>query len=194
MVGVDSTFLSLMLHPKARPPQDPTTKKPVDRVEDRIEKLLEDLDAEGERIILPTPALCEFLLLAGREAPEYLDRISAMKTILVRPFDEKAAIELVAREAEDRAGGSKRGGGSDTWNKVRFDRQVVAIVKANGGSRIYADDESLKKYAVRCGLTTVSTWELPLPAAKQTNMEFESEPVTDPLDVPPRSIRLEDKD
>jgi len=55
MVGIDETTLSLILHPKARPPQDPATKKPVDRVEDRIEKLLEDLDADNERIVLPTP-------------------------------------------------------------------------------------------------------------------------------------------
>jgi len=172
MVGIDSTFLSLMLHPKARPPLDPATNKPVDRFEDRIEKLLGDLDADSERIILPAPALCEFLILAGRDAPAYLDRIVAMKTILVKPFDEKAAIELAAKELEDRAAGSKRGSSSETWNKVRFDRQIVAIVKANGGTRIYADDDGLKKYAVRCGLTTVSTWELPLPPAKQTQMDF----------------------
>jgi hypothetical protein len=63
MVGLDATTLSLILHPSARPLNDPTTGKPVERVEDRIEKLLEDLDADNERIILPTPALCEFLVL-----------------------------------------------------------------------------------------------------------------------------------
>src|SRR5438094_8984202 len=110
MVGIDSTFLSLMLHPKARPPRDPSTGKPVDRVEDRIEKLFDDLAADGERIILPTPSLCEFLILADRQAPTYLDKLSAMKTILVRPFDEKAAIELAATELEDRAKGNKRDG------------------------------------------------------------------------------------
>lgn len=55
MVAIDETTLSLMLHPAARPPQDPATRKPVERVQDRIEKLLEDLDADNERIILPTP-------------------------------------------------------------------------------------------------------------------------------------------
>lgn len=162
----------MMLYPKARPLLDPATNKPLERVEDRIEKLLRDLDTDGETIILPAPSLCEFLILASRDAPAYLDQIGAMKTILVKPFDEKAAIELAAKELEDRAAGSKRGSSSETWNKVRFDRQIVAIVKANGGSRIYADDDGLKKYAVRCGLTTVSTWELPLPPAKQTQMDF----------------------
>jgi hypothetical protein len=62
MIGIDETGLSLMLYRGARPPKDPATGKPVERVEDRIEKLLEDLDADNERIILPTPALCEFLV------------------------------------------------------------------------------------------------------------------------------------
>src|ERR1700722_598889 len=117
MVGIDETTLSLILHPKARPPKDPKTKKLVERVEDRIEKLLEalyadtervafpktkklvqrvedrienlleDLDADSERIVLPTPALCEFLVLAGKDGPEYLEKIKGMKTFLVKPFD-----------------------------------------------------------------------------------------------------------
>ncbi|HEY6768581.1 MAG TPA: hypothetical protein VI386_27800 [Candidatus Sulfotelmatobacter sp.] len=98
MVGIDETTLSLILYPTARPPKDPKTKKPVDRVEDRIEKLLEDLDAESERIILPTPALCEFLVFAGKDAPEYLAKIKSMRTFLVKPFDEMAAVELASIE------------------------------------------------------------------------------------------------
>src|ERR1700682_2775588 len=38
MIAVDNTLLSLLLHPKARPPPDPATGKPVTRVEDRIEQ------------------------------------------------------------------------------------------------------------------------------------------------------------
>ena len=47
MIAADATFLSLMLHPKARPPLDPVTKRPVERVADRIEKLLEDLHSRA---------------------------------------------------------------------------------------------------------------------------------------------------
>ncbi len=94
MVGIDNTLLSLMLYPKARPPQNPTTKKPVERVEERIEKLVEDLDSESERMIVPTPVLSEFLILVGKDAPTYLEVLSGMKNILIKPFDEVAAIEL----------------------------------------------------------------------------------------------------
>jgi hypothetical protein len=72
MVSVDATFLSLWLHPDAKPPTDPATGEPTVRVRDRIDKLLEDLDTERERVIVPTPALCEFLVLAGKDGPQYL--------------------------------------------------------------------------------------------------------------------------
>lgn len=170
MVGIDNTFLSLMLYPKARPPQDPSTKKPVERMDDRIEKLLEDLDSESERIIVPTPVLSEFLILVGKDAPAYLEKLSGMKNILIKPFDELAAIELAAVEVEDRLRGSKRGSSASPWAKLRFDRQIVAIAKTSGATRIYSDDEDVVKFATRLGIEVIRTWQLPLPAAKQINM------------------------
>jgi predicted nucleic acid-binding protein len=172
MVAIDNTFLSLMLHPHAKPPKDPATGKSVERIADRIEKLLEDLDNDSERIILPTPVLSEFLILVGKDGPQYLDRISSMRNILIKPFDELAAIELAAREAEDREKGSKRGSSASTWAKLRFDRQIVAIARTNKADPIYSDDEDLRTFASRLGIAVIRTWELALPAAKQINMEY----------------------
>jgi hypothetical protein len=86
-------------------------------------------------MILPTPVLSEFLILAGKEAPAYLDKLSGMKNILIKPFDQVAAIELAAIEVEDRGRGDKRGGSASPWAKLRFDRQIVAIAKVNGANR-----------------------------------------------------------
>ena len=173
MVAIDTTFLSLMLNPRARPPQDPATKKPLERVGDRIEKLLEDLDSESERIILPTPVLSEFLVLVGNDGPAYVERLSAMKNILIKPFDVVAAIELAGLEVEDRQKHGKRAGSTSPWAKVRFDRQIVAIAKINQASRMYSDDEDVFKFATRLGIPGVRTWELPLPAAKQIDIEYD---------------------
>jgi predicted nucleic acid-binding protein len=172
MVAIDSTFLSLMLHPHAKPPKDPATGKPIERIHDRIEKLLEDLDSESERMVLPTPVLSEFLILAGKDGPEYLNRLSGMKNILVKPFDEKAAVELAAREVEDRETGSKRSGSASPWAKLRFDRQIVAIAKTNEAKRIYSDDGDVMKFATRVEINVIRTWELPLPSAKQIDIEY----------------------
>ncbi len=175
MVGIDETTLSLMLHPAARPPLDPKTGKLVDRVEDRIEKLLEDLDADNERIILPTPALCEFLVLAGKDGPAYLDKIREMKTILIRPFDEMAAIELAAIEYEARGKGDKRGGSTSQWAKVKFDRQIVATAKVNGATKLFSDDDDVIKFGAKAGIEVISTWDLPLPLAKQQSLPLDPE-------------------
>jgi predicted nucleic acid-binding protein len=188
MVGIDETTLSLILHPKARPPKDPATKKPVDRVEDRLEKLLEDLDADSERIIVPTPALCEFLVLAGKEGPEYLAKIKSMRTFLIKPFDEMAAVELAAIEYEARGRGNKRGEVAAPWNKVKFDRQIVAIAKVNGCKQLYSDDGHVIKFGEQAGLEVISTWKLSLPVAKQIKMDYN---VTAQAD---RDIQLEDQD
>lgn len=93
-----------------------------------------------------------------------------MKAILIKPFDEKAAIELAASEVEDRQKGSKRGGSAAPWAKLRFDRQIVAIAKTNGASRIYSDDDDVAKFATRLGIQVIRTWELPLPMARQIDM------------------------
>jgi predicted nucleic acid-binding protein len=174
MVAIDNTFLTLMLHPKAKPPHDPSTKKPVERIADRIEKLLEDLDGESERMVLPTPVLSEFLILVGRDGPEYLEKLSGMKNILVKPFDQVAAIELAAVEVEDRLRQGKRAGSGSPWAKLRFDRQIVAIAKTNGASRIYSDDEDVVKFATRREMKVIRTWELPLPPARQIDLYDES--------------------
>lgn len=200
MFAIDATSLSLMLHPEARPPKDPATGKVVERVDDRMEKLLDDLDADNERIIIPTPALCEFLVLAGKDGPTYLEKIREMKTMMVKPFDEMAAIELAAMEHDARGKGDKKGGSAANWQKVKFDRQIVVIAKVNGATRIYSDDEDVIKFATKAGIEVVSTWNLPLPAAKQTKMDFEKEAAAaaaeqadaPDLELPIRRIRLEE--
>jgi hypothetical protein len=123
-------------------------------------------------MILPTPVLSEFLIFVGKDGPQYLDKLSSMKNILIKPFDELAAIELAAREVEDREKGSKRGTSGSPWAKLRFDRQIVAIARTNKARRIYSDDEDVRTFATRLEIDVIRTWELPLPAAKQINLEY----------------------
>jgi predicted nucleic acid-binding protein len=172
MVAIDNTLLSLMLYARARPPQNPISKKLVERIEDRIEKLIEDLDSESERMILPTPALSEFLIMVGNDGPAYPEKLSSIRNILIRPFDELAAIELAAIEVEDRSKGSKRGGSASPWAKLRFDRQIVAIAKTNRAKRIYSDDNDIINFGTKIGIEVIPTWNLPLPAAKQIDLEL----------------------
>lgn len=72
MVAVDTGILSLMFAPETKPPIDPSTGNPTERAAKRVEKLVDDLDLAKERIIIPTPVLSEFLILAGDDGPAYL--------------------------------------------------------------------------------------------------------------------------
>jgi hypothetical protein len=144
---------------------------------DRIEELITAWDAEREQVIIPTPALSQFLILAAHEASDYLGKISAASFFKVESFDERAAVELAATQislAAKGGRGGKRGGQEGTWAKVNFDRQIVAVAKVNNATAIYSDDNGLATFANQMGIDCIHSWDLPLPKAKQIEM-FESE-------------------
>ena len=61
------------------------------------------------------------------------------------------------------ADGDKREGLSSSWNKIKFDRQIVAIAKVAKVSTIYSDDKNLGKIAEAQGIDVITFRELPLP-------------------------------
>jgi predicted nucleic acid-binding protein len=168
MVSVDAGILSLLLYPSARAPLDPNSKLPVERAHERVEQLIDDLEKAKERIIIPAPALSEFLVLAAQDGPQYLNELSLLPHVHVEPFDQMAAIELAAMELQARKGGAKRSPlpPSIPWQKVKVDRQIVAISKLHQCKAIYSDDAELKALAEAVGIKAVSTWELSLPQSK----------------------------
>ncbi len=168
IVLFDNSFLTLVLHPTMkRPPLDPSTSRPVERVSERVDLLLETLEKDRETIIIPTPVLTEFLVLAGNDGPLYLTEINSNRNYSVEDFDQRAAVELAAMHLSIRAaGGDRRGEQEGTYAKVVFDRQIVAIAKVNNVTALYSDDDGLGKFAERNGIKVVRTWELPLPPEK----------------------------
>jgi predicted nucleic acid-binding protein len=193
MVSIDAGVLGLLLYPNVKPPDDPKTKKPVERASERIEKLQEDLDLARERIIIPTPALSEFLVLAGKAGSQYLNEISNQPIFYIKPFDQMAAVELAAMELMARTKGAKRlPAPSDTpWQKVKFDRQIVAISKLHGAHTIYSDDRDIRNIAEDIGIKVVSCWELDLPISK-TPLLDSLPPEPDP-EPPLRKFRFDEE-
>jgi hypothetical protein len=181
MVALDAGFLGLMLHPAARPPIHPNTGLPTLRAKERVEKLFDDLDVAMERILIPTPALCEFLVLAGKDAPQYINEISMQGTFVIQPFDLLAAVELAAMELLARAKGSKRipARADAPWQKVKFYRQIVAIAKLHKAHTIFSDDTEVKTIAEDIGIKVVHCWDLSIPVSKTPLLE-NSEP---PLEI-----------
>ena len=49
------------------------------------------------------------------------------------------------------------------WNKIRFDRQIIAIAKVHGATAIYSDDENLISFAEQQAIACVRVRDLPVP-------------------------------
>jgi rRNA-processing protein FCF1 len=173
MVVLDTTTLLLLIEPTAKAPIDPSTNKPTDKARQRIEYLLETLSQAKTQVFVPTPVLSELLVGAGSARNQYLAEIQTSSALTIAPFDVKAAVELAFLLDGDgkrpKAAMSKQ----DTWAKVKFDRQIVSIAKANKVTDIYTDDTTLAAVAKANGISAHHTWELPLPPQKaQQDLPF----------------------
>ncbi len=166
MVVLDATTLLLLIEPSAKPPQDPKTGKPVERCKERLEFLLETLTSAGTRAVVPTPVLSEVLIGAGKAKDDYLTAIIGSSAFLPAPFDVKAAVELTFLFDADGKPTKGKLTQQETWAKVKFDRQIIAIAKANDVKDIYTDDMNLSAVAQANGLTVHHTWDLQLPPQK----------------------------
>ena len=164
VVALDNTVLCLLLHPDAHAPNDPATGKPVDRPKERMELLVAKLAKEGARIVIPAPVLSEFLTFASAD---YLDEINTSKHFTVSAFDVRAAIEaaLTLRKALS-AGKGKTLGLNSPWQKVKVDRQIIAIAKVEGAKVIYTTDSDMIALAKDSGIDAVHIADLPLPPSK----------------------------
>jgi hypothetical protein len=166
-VVFDANMLSLLLHQKARIPCTPGTKVPVDRARERIDLLIDELQRRKETILIPAPALAEFLVLVEEAAPGYLHVLDKRATFDVAPFDEKAAIEAAAMVNAFREHlGDKKGGGEGDWQKVKVDQQIVAIAKAERVECLYTADRGIIKMAAAVGLKAIGLWDLAIPPSK----------------------------
>ena len=162
ILTVDSSTLTLVINPSARPPNDPTTDLPVKYAKERIEGLIASL-GETDRLVIPTPVLAEVLVGAGEAGAEVINQLQPLSRIQIVAFDQRAAVELAAMTREAEALGSKKGTSTEPWQKVKFDRQIIAIAKIAGSDAIFSDDSKLCDFSRSVGLPARSTWELPVP-------------------------------
>ncbi len=153
LVVFDASFLVPLLDPKV---------KGLGDCDARLEWLFKSLEKEKAKIIVPTPALSEVLIGAGDAAPQYLDIINKSSRFKIVPFGERAAVEAAAAHREAINTGNKKEG-ENSWAKLKFDRQIVAIAKVEGAERIYSDDADIVRISKRDGIAVISLNNLPLP-------------------------------
>jgi hypothetical protein len=173
IVAFDASILIYVIDEQAKPPIDPATGNPVDRCNDRVMHLLESLQQQNAKIVIPTPALAEVLVRAAKGGPDFLRILSSSKHFRIAPFDERAAVEFAARQAERIAANARAP--ATTRTKAKFDDQIVAIAAVENATTIYSDDEDIAKLAEgRFGVIKIAAIPLP-PEAAQGKLPFETD-------------------
>lgn len=160
MVVFDASILLLVLEENAR--------ASVPQARARVEYLIETLSKTGEKIIIPTPALSECLVHAGRASAAYLDIINQQSCFRIASFDQRAAVEAAVRTHD-----ALRQGRSSAASraKIKFDRQIVAIAVVEGATAVYSDDADVVAYAREAGMEGCRLADLQLPP--QSELDFE---------------------
>jgi hypothetical protein len=163
MVLLDATAFSLLVNPDAKAPDDPATGRPVSDAGKRFQFLKAQIEKSGKTILIPTPALAEVLVSIGDAAPAVIELLNRSGRFRIADFDQRAAVELAAMSREALRAGDKKAGSPQPWQKVKLDRQIIAIARTNQVERIYSDDRGIKHFAELIGMQVVQTWEMPLP-------------------------------
>lgn len=168
----------LLVHPDAKAPIDPQTGSPVSQARQRFAFLEQEIQRTGETILIPAPALAEVLVGLEDSGPAVIDRLSRSSRFKIAEFDMMAAVEVAAMTREAIRAGDKKGGSTSPWQKVKIDRQIIAIARSRGATTIYSDDGGMAKFAVDVGIQVVPTWSMPLPPIASQPGLFEAETET----------------
>jgi len=168
----DTSYLTILLDDQTRVPADPATQRPYERAQERIEYLIETLQEKKTKIILPCPALAEFLIMAYPDGGAYLQDLKSSYRFEIAEFDEMAAIELA--ELAIRTGKpKKKRRGPETWAKLQYDRQIIAIALARGATTLYSTDDHQRILAQKSGIDVFGLSDLPLAPPKQQTLELQ---------------------
>ncbi|CCE00667.1 hypothetical protein BRAS3809_360011 [Bradyrhizobium sp. STM 3809] len=108
--------------------------------------------------------MSEALVRAGAAASQQIvEELQKYAVFSIEPFDTRAALEAAAMSREAIAGGNKKANSTAPWQKVKYDRQIVAIAKVHGATEIYSDDTGIIALGERAKIKVVRLKDLSLP-------------------------------
>jgi hypothetical protein len=174
-VAVDANFLIALRDPKLS--EDDRT---------RLDHLIAMIERSRGQLIVPMPALAEFLVGADRAGLEYVNKLERRAWVDLAPFDRAAAFEcaqldraalggaaLAAKKGQDAIAG-KKDGVQAQWQKIKIDRQLVAIAKSRGANQFISADDGVRSNAQRVGIRAMTIPELELPdSSRQSKFSFD---------------------
>jgi hypothetical protein len=163
-VAFDAIMLTLFFKPSAK------LQRQIPQGQRRIEHFIDTLSHEHATIVIPTPALGEFLAYARQDGPAYLAEMTDSEVFEIQPYDQRAAIEAAALFAKAQESGDKRGGAKGDWQTIKIDWQIVAISKVHNVDCVYSDDGDLSTMCATAGLQRKGVADLPEPPPEQMDL------------------------
>lgn len=157
MIILDTTILLLFLDKATPPPM------PISFPHERVAFLIQTLEEKNIKIIIPTPVISEILFLSGPAGSSYLTILNKSNVFKIAAFDLLAATELAIFSREAIRPAKKMRPSTQSWAKVKYDRQIIAIGKTLGVTTIYTDDKDLKAFAKTQSINPIGLAELPIP-------------------------------
>lgn len=166
MVLLDSTFLLLVLYEGVSVPKDASTGKPFEKGRERVEHLIDTLSESKTPVLIPTPVLSEVLVRAGSAAAQLIAKVRQIPHLKIGTFDERAAIELAMLTGAALKAKKKNSPKQEPYQKIKFDRQIVAIAKVEGVTTIYSDDRGIVTLGAAEHIQVIGMASLPMPPVK----------------------------
>lgn len=171
-IAVDTSALTILLNPNARIPADPQSGEPISYARDRILGFVARIEKERRKLVIPTPVVAELLTAIGPNTADYLRVINRKAVFQVLPFDEISAIELAFLNRDVFASSDQKTG-AEPWQKMKVDRQIIAVTKVAKCGAILTGDRGLASRAKLCNIEPLSIADLPVPdQARQHEMDF----------------------
>lgn len=137
----------------------------------RINHFMDCAEKAKSKIVFPMPAIAEFLVGADLAGVEFLNRLDRKTFLIMADFNRAAAFELAQIDRAARNMGDKKDETIAPWQKIKVDRQIVAIGKSLGAVLVISGDGSVRNNALRIGMQGMTIQELELPeAAKQQKL------------------------
>lgn len=177
-VIIDTTVLSLLFNPNAKPPIDKTTKQPLEHFKERVNYLIQTLNKDKTQIIIPSPVLCEILVPVTVGQKETIDTLSR-SPFKILGFDQRASIEcsIMLRKYLSEAKNKKESKANFNKQKVKFDHQIFSIGLVEQVEAIYSDDGDIKLLGKLFNIPVIGSHELDISLSdKQMKMVFPIEP------------------
>lgn len=88
-------------------------------------------------------------------AVRVIEKIKEFSIFEILPFDELSAIELAIMTRNAIDSGNKKSGSVDVWNKIKYDRQILAIARVRQATAIYTDDVGLRNIATQLDMPVI---------------------------------------